>query len=255
MSLRLLIAPLVMTVAALLLAQCAPVPDPFEEFAGVGYPTDHHSEGCEYYDSFTREIPAQFSEGTNVDPLSHVDVWISSYARTRFPQQLSELELMAERYAIESDVVPNFVLFRLPFSEEVENFQFNVEGALERALGCQTFSGHQRVALLVTAFSRRASEYQLLPVADWATQVNPEALEALASLEAECRELTPYEALIRFGVPMVRRPDGVVEVRFDRDDSCRLATRSYAYSFLISGPDSNLVVTNIYGQIFLEGIE
>lgn len=209
-------------------------------------PARHSGNSCE-----DRELYG------SVEGVRRVDATNASYRQFQPDQwDILERDLGAGEYTIGRDVVPRFTLITTPSHARSESPWFSVGAELQRARRCPSLDDNQRlISLLVSTYSERADEYELLPVTDWAADAGPEAVEALADLEAACRSLTPYQALAEFGVPMRLTPDGGIEIRFDQEDSCYFATRSYAYAIRVRGPEADFVVSNIFGDVFVEGVE
>ncbi len=96
-----------------------------------------------------------------------------------------------------------------------------------------------------------------MPVDDWTDSAGSDAVAAFETMRAECEALPGDEAMRRFGNPgrlMPGRGRGIVTAGPEVFLGCETALLSLAYAVRFRSPDGEIVVSNIYGDVFIEEV-
>ena len=83
-----------------------------------------------------------------------------------------------------------------------------------------------------------------------------DAVAALEMLRARCEALPGDEAIREFGNPPRRTLDGGLAITGEPlfFNGCEGAVLSLAYAVRFRSPDGEIVVSNIYGDVFIEEV-
>lgn len=106
---------------------------------------------------------------------------------------------------------------------------------------------------MITIIADAGDDVEVLPVQDWPEVAGSGALEALDGYREECESLSYEERSRRFGPATGRDTAGRVFAISDFSD-CSLGTVARVYSIRFRGQRSDLVVSNVNGEVFVEDL-
>ncbi|MEM8590196.1 MAG: hypothetical protein AAGG65_19225 [Pseudomonadota bacterium] len=149
------------------------------------------------------------------------------------------------RFTLEEGAVPAFHIFT----------GFNPGEALFFASSMWRAPDCTRITV-ITLSTQRPEDVEFLPVDDWTDIAGSDAVAALEMLRARCEALPGDEAIREFGNPPRRTADGRLVTTGESwfFNGCEGAVLSLAYAVRFRSPDGEIVVSNIYGDVFIEEI-
>ena len=155
----------------------------------------------------------------------------------------------ATRYTIDPSAVPDFSIVMEvlgPGSPGGLN-TIAIATHMERAIDCEKF-------LVIFIEAEQPDAVDILPVENWRAVAGEEAVNALDQLQTECEAQSRRDAIMKFGSPRVRSPEGDVQVVSDTSDICGIVTLSHVYALRVSGPDGDMIISNVLGRIYFEDL-
>lgn len=151
------------------------------------------------------------------------------------------------QYTIDATAVPRFSLSGGPVYGRSNVNAFIIASELDRATGCDTWA-------IVWIVTDDPAAIEILPVEDWRAVAGEAAVDTLDQLVADCIALPPEDAFSRFGDDRMQDPRFNRAAFQTRDDTCRMAVQSLAYGLRVRSPDGEVVVSNVFGQFFIEDL-
>ena len=174
--------------------------------------------------------------------IDQVTVRQSCDAPDGFAERLGDQDRF--RFTIDESAVPAFHIFA----------GFNPGEALFFASSMNRAPDCTRITT-ITISTQHPEDVEFLPVDDWTDTSGTDAIAAFEILRAECEALPRDEAMRRFGNPGELVPGrGILTAGRDVFLGCETALLSLAYAVRFRSPDGEIVVSNIYGDVFIEDL-
>lgn len=92
-------------------------------------------------------------------------------------------------------------------------------------------------------------------VDDWPAVAGADAVEALRRVRAECLAMSRDEAVRTFGAFGFRAADGGIVAATTHEEACTAATQARSYALRITSPIGAAIVSNVFGEIFVEEVD
>jgi len=154
--------------------------------------------------------------------------------------------LEADNYAISDSAVPGFEIFSdLLYPDRFPAFV--IVTAMNHPDECRRFT-----EFLIDADPHEAIEFE--GVEDWAAVAGADAVRALQRIRTECMGMSREEAIRTFGDFGFRAPDGEILEATTPREACFAATQAWTYALRITTPDGAAIISNVFGEIFIEEI-
>lgn len=151
-------------------------------------------------------------------------------------------------YTVNASTLPRFSISGGPERDDrVSESFFIVASELARTRGCNAWA-------IIGILTDNPDAIEILPVGDWRVLAGEDAVDALDQLVTECTDLSAEEAFALFGDDTTHDP--VFDLtRFQTSENvCRMAVQSLAYGLRIRSPDGEVIISNVFGQFFVEDL-
>ena len=155
----------------------------------------------------------------------------------------------AEAYIENTYYLPKFALWHGP----LDDHRYGIETRMLGRRFCEAYT-------TIVIGSSELDSVEVSPVDDWLLEAGIDVVTALWRLRNECESMPPELANRRFQETDFLWPDGS---RSDQSQfsvgrmvfpGCQLATQKFAYSIRVTGPDGDLVISNVDGELFLRAV-
>lgn len=156
------------------------------------------------------------------------------------------LALEANDYAISDSAVAGFEVFA-GVSNPGRFASFVIATAMNHPDKCRRFS-----ECLFDVDPPEAVDLE--GVDDWPAVAGVDAVEALRPIRAECVAMSRDEAARTFGAFGFRAADGAIVAATTHAEACTAATQARSYALRITSPIGTVIVSNVFGEIFVEGV-
>lgn len=151
----------------------------------------------------------------------------------------------ATQYTIDPRAVPGFYIVAGEFDDiATDDRILVVMSDMPSAPPCDRYRGF---------FAR--SDRDIAPVANWEAVAGEDAINAVGHLERECIESSAEQAFDRFGISGPREPGAAGASESDSFAGCKAAIRSLVYAVHVSIPIGGFVVTNVFGDLYVEELD
>ncbi|MEO1223544.1 MAG: hypothetical protein AAFX92_04900 [Pseudomonadota bacterium] len=152
--------------------------------------------------------------------------------------------LEADEYTVFDSAVPGFEIFSAilepsPYPSRV------VVTAMNHPDKCRWFS-----EFLIDVDPPEAVDIER--VDDWLAVAGADAVDALRRIRAECVAMSREEAVRTFGAFGFRAANGAIVAATTHEEACTAATQARSYALRITSPVGAVIVSNVFGEIFVE---
>ena len=154
--------------------------------------------------------------------------------------------LGADEFTVASSAVPGFRVFSgIPYPGPFGSLI--IVTAMHHPDECLRFT-----EFLISVTPPDAIEFD--GVNDWPAVAGIDAVDALRRLRTECMAMSREEAMQTFGEFGFRAPNGEIVEATTVAEACVAATQARSYALRITSPIGAVIVSNVFGQIFVEEI-
>lgn len=152
--------------------------------------------------------------------------------------------LAADEYTVFDSAVPGFEIF----SDILEGGPYPsllIATAMNHPDKCRRFT-----ELLIDGDPPEVIVFER--VDNWPAVAGADAVDALRRIRAECVAMSRDEAARTFGEFGFRAADGAIVAATTHEEACTAATQAQSYALRITSPIGASIVSNVFGEIFVE---